>query len=526
MENVDISEWVKSALIIDDKWGEVKGLIRTLNSSGVSTSYYNPNPKQDFLLEEFGVSVPEDLEETEKSLLVVKLEGFIRDSLADLSVPQLAPNSVTGHNLIFLDINFGFAAAAGNVKSQVNSAVQLFADALSDQSIPYGVVLWSKESSLPYDGDDGNGESTFEYIKKMLYEVALPEKPKPLFIIDLEKSIFWEHGDYTNLADALRKALNDDKMAKFFAYWNKEVLQSAALTCKDIQDYAIELIEESTPQGGTETIPKEAALAKEFFNILKYATYTHFGLPRQDTEDMPDILARYSLSYMSTQLCDKLHSHFSQKKISGFFDDHTDHIQARSVNRGLEVRDCHEAFCKLLEKNQEVLDEETHQTIANVVHSISLKYPERSVHKVLAKLNYNALFAPALADIKNLPGLIYSKEFKENARVYLNITPPCDIAQGRGPCLYLTGRTHIFTNYHGALDYYHSRIEGDRFFKTPPALFGQENYVVFSFDMKGILKKIDDPKAQANYLLKDSIFADLMQKFGHHNSRLGARTFN
>lgn len=486
MENVDISEWVRSALVIDDKWGEVKGLIRTLNSRGVSTSYYNPNPQQDFLLEEFGVSIPEELEEAEKYILAARLEAFIRSSLADFSIPQLAANSVTGYNLIFLDINFGFDAAAGNIKSQVNLAVQLFADALSEQSTPYGVVLWSKDSRLPYDGDDGQGESTFEYIKNLLYKVALPGKPKPLFVIDLDKSLFWENTDYAALTDALKRELRKDKMAKFFAYWNKEVLQSAALTCKDIQEYAEKISAEN-----------KTGMAEEFFNILKYATYSYFGFPREARKPISDILSRYSFSYLASQLHGKLHSHFCLKDISLLFKTKHDHIYKQIKNK----------------KNK-----------APVLRS------------VVGELNFRTIFDVVKADVKGLklPGLIYCRPHKHNLDgndgseidFYVNITPPCDVAQGKkNASIYLSGTIYGYDTYHDALGKY-KKPDGDRYYKTPPVLYCQDNYLIFKFDLRSISRKIAQKNAQPTFILKDSIFADLMQKFGHHNSRLGARTFN
>lgn len=486
MENVDISEWVKSALIIDDKWSEVKDLIHALNSNGVSTTYYNPNPSQDFSLDEFNVSIPEELKEEERGFLASTLKGFVRDSLASLSISHLAANSVSGYNLIFLDINFGFEAASGSVKAQVNSAVQLFAEALSVESSPYGLVLWSKESSLPYEGDGGNGESTFEYIKNMINNVALREKTKPLFIVDLDKSIFWDNSDFTRLSTALKDKLNDDKLAKFFAYWNKEVFHSAGITCKDIQVYAQKLASENN-----------SSLANEFFAILKYATYSHFGFPRESRRAISNILSRYSFSYLASQLHGNLHSRFCLKNISNVFSTKTDGIYRQISDK----------------KN---------------------KLP--ATRSVIAELNFKNIFDIVKEDMKgiSLPGLIYCKPVKYELNgndgseidCYVNITPPCDIAQSKKNVdLYLSGKIYGFDSYGEALKKF-KNSDGDRYYKTPPALYGPDNFLVFSFDLRSISRKIVQKGTQPSFTLKESIFADLMQKFGHHNSRLGARTFN
>jgi hypothetical protein len=467
MENVDISEWVKSALVIDDKWTEVKGLIQTLNSHGVSTSYYNPNPGQDILLDDFDSFFPKELEDEKKKAVVSNIKDFIRDSLADLSIKKLDQNSLTGYNLIFLDIDFGIEAAAVNVKSQVNFAIQMLADALSEQSTPYGIILWSKESSLPHDGKDGSEEPTFEYIKKMLLcNSDLSRKPKP----------------------------------------------PAALTCKDIQNYAEKLTEES-----------QEPLETEFFNILKYATYSYFGFSRNQDTDVSSILSRYAFSYMSIQLYDKLHSHFCQKDISGVFDSQLDDIQQKISTQGVDIKELYGKLRTILKRHGLLPGETTRRELEESVKKIAEKYTASKLHSVLAELNFRSLFDLVKPDLKGQPGLIHCDTFKNGAVVYLNITPPCDIAQGRnGVSLYLSGKIKKYKTYTKALESF-CRKDGERIYKTPPALKGNK-YLVFYFDLKNILQQIDD-KEKSVFILKDSIFADLMQKFGHHNSRLGARTF-
>lgn len=186
MENIDISRWVRSALVVDDKWGEVKNLIQILNSNGVSTSYYNPNPENDYLKDElFDTSEVDELDGTVKEVAQQAIDSAyeqILDALAYTRMESLGEGSLTGYDLIFLDIDFGFDHLR-DVKLQVNYAIQRLKDALNEESSPYGLVVWSKESTSPHDGEDGEAESTFAYIKDFLFGDALENKPKPYSLL-------------------------------------------------------------------------------------------------------------------------------------------------------------------------------------------------------------------------------------------------------------------------------------------------------------------------------------------------------
>lgn len=301
-------------------------------------------------------------------------------------------------------------------------------------------------------------------------------------------------------------------MAKFFAYWNREVLQSAAFVCRDFQHYAEILSQESNEHFQT-----------EFFNILKHATYTHFGFTESQDKEFSDTLSRYSFSYLSCLLYDYLNSHFCKKDIT-VFEDPIDSIRNRLYTPELQVKECCNNFQQILQKNKITLSDETQTELKKVVKTFASNEAQTVVHNVLAELNFRALFDRVRPDLKDLPGLIHCGEFKNKAVVYLNITPPCDIAQGRRNAnLYLEGNIRIYRSYPKALRYHRSK-DGERYYKTPPALEG-DTFIIFRFDLKNIKRELNEDIDNAILMLKESVFADLMQKFGQHNSRLGARTF-
>lgn len=516
MENVDISKWVRSALVIDDKWDEVKNLLNTLNSNGVSTCYYNPNPEKahdfdDFLDYEWLKS----LEPKAQEVATQAAEQAYKKAVEELSfarMQDMPADSLLAHNLIFLDIDYKLDAAP-EFKDQVNYAVGLLKNALSSTSSPYGIILWSKESETPYEGEDGQAESSFDYIKNFFYGESFEGKPRPLFVVDIEKDA-WEEDNFDKLIDSINQKLHADKMAKFFACWNDEVLKSTASAYQGIHHHAESLAKET-----------KDSLETEFFNLLKHATYTHFGFSGKQEDGLVDTLSRYSFCYMSSELHDILRSRFSQKDIAGVFDDSKNDIPQRLLNFGAQAKDHHGKLCSLLRKNEVELDDEVAKALKGAVATAVSKDNESATHSVLARLNFNALYDTVRSDIGELPGLIYLTEFKHTAPVTVNITPPCDIAQGRSDALiYLSGTIRIYKTYTRALKSYKAQ-EGERCYKTSPALFDDGSFVIFCFDLRSIQRKVEDSDAKAQYLLKDSIFTDLMQKFGHHNSRLGARTY-
>lgn len=523
MHKIDIGEWVKSALVIDDQWGEVKNLIQILNSNGVSTSYYNPNPKADTSFEKIDVSFIEKLPKRSRSGAHKKIADLLQKSLAYTRIPRLKSGKISGYNLIFLDIDFKTDGVT-QFEFQVSDALGLLNNALSKDCAPYGVVLWSREPYKPRADSDGNIESSIDYIKKQFYGNAFNAQ-KPLFVIDIEKIKFIDgYTSYSQLIKKINSELHDNKLAKFFSHWNREVTYHSAATCKEIQGYAEVLAAESK-------VPTEI----EFFRILQHATYNHFGFPEAQEKSMADMLARYSFSYMSGKLYDKLHSNFSQNEIFEIFDYSPGHLQNNIPLHALRAKECHTELSRLLE-SYSPLQPSTQQELKSAVKTIVASCNATSLHRILAELNFGAFFDAGVSpSLRGLPGLIHGNiikdtnktyNFKRGDEVYLNITPPCDAAQRpKEPHSYLAGKIYTYSNYNKALESY-KRTEKAKIYRTPPAFYKEGNvYLVLYFDLKNISNTIKKSH-KTLFMLKDSIFTELMQEFGHYNSRFGKRTFD
>ena len=524
MEKINIGEWVKSALVIDDQWEEVKNLIRILNSNGVSTSYYNPNPKADKSFEKVDVGFLDKLPSRDRRSIKKKVSTLLRKALAHTSIPDLKPGTVAGYNLIFLDIDFRMEGVT-QFEFQVSHALDLLNSALSKDCSPYGIVLWSREPDKPRSGNDGVSESSLEYIKRQFFGDAFPDMQKPLFVVDVEKIKFVDGLiSYSQLIKKINYELQNNKMAKFFSHWNREIIHHSAATCKEMQIYSEELAKDNVTQAEV-----------EFFNILQHATYSHFGFPDVQDESTADMLAKYSFSYMSLKLYDKLHSSFCQKKVSGIFDNAQGATRVNNPLHGVRVKECYAELNKLL-KPYSPLQDSTQQEIKSAVNAVITKCNPTTFHRILAELNFGAFFDDGVNPrLKGLPGLIHGKvtrdvngvfTFKRGEEVYLNITPPCDAAQRpQEPNTYLDGILYTYPTYSKAIESY-KRIEKAKIYRTPPAFYKCGNvYLVFHFDLKSVSHHIKRA-CKTVFMLKDSIFTELMQEFGHYNSRFGKRSFD
>ncbi|MES9995779.1 hypothetical protein [Desulfovibrio aminophilus] len=514
MESIDISKWVRSALVIDDKWSEVKNLLHTLNSNGVSTCYYNPNPGEvldsdEFIDHDWLESLNEEALEATTQTAQKAYEKTVQE-LSFASMKDLPADSLLVHNLVFLDIDFK-KDEAPDFKSQVNYAVGMLKNALSTECSPYGVVLWSKESATPHEGKDGKEESSFEYIKNFFYGRAFSGKPKPLFVVDIEKDA-WEESNYHKLISSINEKLLANKMARYFAYWETGVQSSSTDTYHFIQKMAERLAE-------SEELNE---IESSFLNLVKHATYMHFGFPRLNDDAIPKLLARYSFCYISHILYDKLTGQFSLRDINGIFSDGVDKL-IKNEDVSSPVKKLHEEILKQFDSCNIKLKQDVLDSLSEAVDEVA-KQEDGGVtayDQMIAELNFLETFDSVKDDVE-LPGVIY--RYNNRGETLIDITPPCDIANSKNDGrLYLEGKFYDHKNsLKKAKNNFNSPTKA-RIWKTPPVLYDGK-YAVLEFCLTRVVKEKEEIYKPI-LRLKNSSFADLMQKFGNYNSRLGATNF-
>ena len=561
MENVDISDWVRSALIIDDEWEEVKNLYSQLVQHGISVSYHNPNLEKakflkhsvadgdintnvdiileddtdgddeyaDYLksivkddgnisiesiIESLSIKNKEDIGFAKKALDALILRDKIQavsDELSYTRVVDLKESVFNNYDLVFLDIDLGFKAVP-EPKIHASNAVSIIKNAVSKDSTPYSIVLWSKEPENPID-DNGNALLILQYMKNLFYDSSFgSDKPRPLFIVDSEKTKYCgpDECNYDDLFKEINEKLQNDKMAKYFACWETGVQSSSTETYHFMQKMAERLAESE----------KLHEIESSFLDLIKHATYMHFGFPKSDDEALPGLLARYSFCYISHILYDKLSSHFTARDID-VFSDGVDHLNREEDTSPL-IKDLHKSILTQLSNCKVELKDETLEELKNAVgEAAKLEEDGVSVYdSIIAELN----FLEVLGEVKNdvtLPGVIYKA--KKQIEIYIEITPPCDIANSKNDGrLFLEGVFHSHKKIKAAKNNYNSPSKA-RIWKTPPVSY-LKKFAVFEFCLTRIVKDIDK-EYEPILRLKDSSFTDLMQKFGNYNSRLGATNF-
>ncbi|WP_243545221.1 hypothetical protein [Pseudodesulfovibrio tunisiensis] len=563
MENIDITDWVRSALIIDDEWEEVKNLYSELVQHGISVSYYNPNPQkanflsksvaegvvaQDFdsileenhedeeeykeylesiltdgqvsvdgILDSLDVRNTEDLEFATKALNALIRRDKIKAVSEELSytrVKELTEDIFNNYDLIFLDIDLGFEEIP-EPKIHASNAVTRVKNAVNKDCTPYGIVLWSKEPENPIE-DNGEEMKILQYMKNSFYSPKFGnDKPKPLFIVDSEKTKYCgpQKCDCKTLFQEINEKLTTDKMAKYFACWETGVQSSSTETYHFMQRMAERLAESE----------KLHEIESSFLDLIKHATYMHFGFPRSDDEALPGLLARYSFCYISHILYDKLSSHFRSRDIDGIFLNGVDHLNSEE-DTSPSINDLHKAFLKQLSSCKVELEKEHHEALDSAVKQAAEQEDTdvKVYDAIIAELNFLEVFDIVTRDVTQLPGVIY-KNGKQK-EIYIDITPPCDVANSKNDGrLFLEGEFH---NHKGSLkrarNNYNSPAKA-RIWKTPPVLY-QGRYTVLDFCLTRVIKKKEEGYEPV-LRLKDSSFTDLMQKFGNYNSRLGATNF-
>ena len=173
---MNITDNLKSVLIIDDDYNEVKDFEDILKQEGVYFSYYSP----------------EQIDHNQKK--------------------------IKNHQIIFIDLML----IDGNTIENISKIRQILKHICSDTFGSYGLVLWTKHI-----------EDLDIFKDKISIDARNKTYVTPLFIIGLDKVNYIKNG-YGNLWDDLNKNLQENKSALFFFNWRNSVEQAADKAVNDI----------------------------------------------------------------------------------------------------------------------------------------------------------------------------------------------------------------------------------------------------------------------------------------------------
>ncbi|WP_018123624.1 hypothetical protein [Desulfovibrio oxyclinae] len=472
MEKIERLDWVKSAIIIDDEWEQVKDLNYQLSANGIATIYVNPNPAED----------------------------------AENVIDSFPENTLSNFGLVFLDIDLGHGHS---FKNQVSFVVGALNEWLSPECGPYGVVVWSREEGVPTD----EGQDALFYINKAFDGKGF-EKPKPLFVTSLDKPSFLTKSDlFRTLTAELKNKLSDSKLASFFSAWQAGVLDSTAESYNYIRDCA----EVLTDKVGN-------SVEDNFLDVVKHATYKHFGFPSKPGDEFEKVLSKFSFCYISHILFDKMNSRFSTGAPESIYDDSIDSVQKVFNTRKLSVLGMKKLMEKTFKANGHGLQKRSLKDIGKKIEKISAKTHENieAYDDIVARLNFIEIFEVLEGkDGEGLSGTIYRKGGTN--KLLINITPPCDVANCKAEGeICLAGSMYMGDTINRARKKHSdNKHGGQKLFLVPPAKFA-DKFIVLKFNLTKI-QRDKDITYKSFLRMKDSTFNDLMQRFGYHNSRLGAR---
>ena len=172
-----LTQFVNSAIVIDDKPEEVEGLIDVLNTQDIASQSYTPQDLKDIVFSK-------------------------------------------NRKLIFLD--FSLDDSKKEVEN-VASIRSLLRKTLSKDFGIYGVVMWT------------NHIEHIDLLKDKIQEDKIKKTyPTPLFIVGLDKTNYIKVGNFNSLFIDIENVLKQDNAATFFLEWSNSVQQAQNTTVSKI----------------------------------------------------------------------------------------------------------------------------------------------------------------------------------------------------------------------------------------------------------------------------------------------------
>lgn len=167
---MNITDNIKSVLIVDNKYEEVEGLISVLDSECIYHKFYAP-------------------------------DGIIGEQ-----------KKLKNHQIIFMDFSLD------DSKTEVDNIAlirKILNKICNEKFGTYGLVLWTRHL-----------EHIKEFKKKLSLDAENKKYITPLFVIGLDKALYLQNG-YNDLWHDLSDKLLEDKCATFFFNWRNSVEISA-----------------------------------------------------------------------------------------------------------------------------------------------------------------------------------------------------------------------------------------------------------------------------------------------------------
>lgn len=437
-----VHDFITSALVIDDSKEEVEKLIEFLEEEDIWVKHYTPD----------------DLDNRTKAL--------------------------KNRRLIFLDLYLDDSR-----KSVENIALirKYFKTIVGSDFGAYGIILWTKHTS---------------HFKEFCNKIYNENNPftKPLFIVPLEKTKYFNKGSYNGVLDDLEEKLENDVSSSFFIEWNKAV-----------------------KKGSDKTISNLYGLFDTNENKDKYLETVLFNLACNLTGIQTDNIEGYDLQKdLVKSLMDSL-----QVEISNNYNN----IKELFSEPNKLVYEAGEDKTKVFSKLNSLLLLD----FSNLSDTVALP---GNIYEVIEEDNplyfnnfyrkNNEIKVNEHKDFKCETETDTDKNTQEVStikRVVIELTPPCDFA-GRKKQLQSRLIGGIMLDYDIKLKEKYFNGNGFYSFIHPIFIKGCKNPQMIIFDFyKFQTVNENDLKDKGKYKIfaraKDKLFADILQKLSSHTARLG-----
>lgn len=384
-------------------------------------------------------------------------------SLKDIDALYLSPQKAKGSKLIrdrqllFFDLSMDDSKT---IVDNVSSVIRpILKQMLPENFGAYGLIVWTKHF------DDVN-------IVKEKIQLDKGKYPLPLFILALDKTKYLLDNNYDTLFDDITNLLVNNKAAYFFLNWCNSVSAGVNKTISDI--YGMEDGYEQQENNLT-------------FLLYKLAL-NHTGMPEQDNTEYNFTIDAYK-SFDELLYFDLISR---QRDENNMFDSPIANPWEDDLKHSIDI------FAKL----------NTKMFIDNVNLSDHHVVPG-NVYRVK---NKNAV------KINNVP--------KRGDIVAIELTPPCDFSNKKVLSRIVAGFiVDCPTNNEKLYEYENKYFKGDNKYRIWPInLDGNIKYICFDFrSTYGVedCELKDASKFELLFRVSHRLFADILQKFSSHASRLG-----
>lgn len=410
-----------------------------------------------------------DDKDSEISDLKKQLESKDIYVLAEKPENLLSRSAMRKKDLVFLDFLLN---EEDDFKTILSKYTRPILTKHFKEPFPYGIVIWTKH--------ENHIETFFEILKK---DSLIDKKyTSPLFIVALDKNKYLRKGDYSTILNDIENELQNSFSAYFLINWISKISKGIYTTVSDIFH-----------------------LSNDY---------------DKKNEDIKRIVFKLAMNQNG----------ISQSIIKDYID-----------NGALSI-DAYKAFDELLYSNLNNQKSES----ANIFTNYSLPAEEFDQQVNDAASINSKLFLDTNLSASNIviPGNVYKlvekNEYlnngfpKDSTKIAIELSPPCDFSQNKKKRSKLIGgfikeiKDKDMSNLLASFDrYINNLFKADyRYFLWPVKLDLYQNYcfICFDFHCEEILNDSDindENKFKLIFRAKQTLFADILQKYSSNKARLG-----